>query len=512
VRIYDFGPQPPAAETPVLFRNVALGAAPRPLAVLGSVVAHVLIVVLLTVVSNYLAWLHEDDVDWSQYRAEPLRLHLSEVIYFSATKASTAPAAPASTTRKGGRPSGMSPVRRAVIPPQLELPTPAEIASDGPAILQPDFRPDLTTLPRELPPLRFWARQEPNSLKHSVRSEVVVPGRKDPVTAAPKLAAPPTTTVPNRERIAADINVALPAGPTTSSLATFNSTTLPVRVRTEKVSEAGTFEMSAGQPINVLALAVDHRDLHDVEIPRGIRNIPRSGGVGRGNTSRGSVPAADTAGSTSNLGPNSSTDRLSETDMASGSPGLPRPRALPGENRGVSAAADSTEIPAYSGRPPEVIRIQHPPAGNFDVVVMQSGTRDDLTDVGGILTGNPVFTVYLGVGDQKEWLLEYCVPGGQQTQASPYQVNIDDPASVLAPYPVSTTITRTVLERHIPKQLVIHGLLTTNGTLKDMHVADPNNLLMVHLLAILREWQFRPALRNKLAIEVEVLLIIPSHS
>jgi len=45
------------------------------------------------------------------------------------------------------------------------------------------------------------------------------------------------------------------------------------------------------------------------------------------------------------------------------------------------------------------------------VVILQSVSRDDLPDVGGALSGNPVYTVYLKVGDEREWLLEYCIPG-----------------------------------------------------------------------------------------------------
>src|ERR1017187_7933662 len=49
-------------------------------------------------------------------------------------------------------------------------------------------------------------------------------------------------------------------------------------------------------------------------------------------------------------------------------------------------------------------------SGNFDVVILQSVARDDMPDVGGNLSGNPVYTVYLKVGDEREWLLEYCIP------------------------------------------------------------------------------------------------------
>jgi hypothetical protein len=170
------------------------------------------------------------------------------------------------------------------------------------------------------------------------------------------------------------------------------------------------------------------------------------------------------------------------------------------------SAADATPHPA----PPEMIRTRHSPTGNFDVVILQSAARDDLADIGAILTGDPVFTVYLGVGDQKEWLLEYCVPG-QSASSDSYQVNIDDAGSLVAPYPISTVIPRPLLERRISKHIVFHALLNASGTLQNIDGPGTDDPLAQQILDVLKEWQFRPARRNRTAIAVEVLLVVPAR-
>jgi hypothetical protein len=156
------------------------------------------------------------------------------------------------------------------------------------------------------------------------------------------------------------------------------------------------------------------------------------------------------------------------------------------------------------------IRITHTPTGSFDVVIAQSGaTRDDLPDVAGILTGNPIYTVYLRVGDEREWLLEYCLPGEKQVQSSPYEVNIGPVTQVTPPYPLFTSIPGSVLQQRHREYIVLHGRLTADGSFRDVKAADSGNALGREILAMLGDWQFRPALRDRTPVGVEILLVVP---
>ncbi|SPF40658.1 hypothetical protein SBA4_2540008 [Candidatus Sulfopaludibacter sp. SbA4] len=168
-------------------------------------------------------------------------------------------------------------------------------------------------------------------------------------------------------------------------------------------------------------------------------------------------------------------------------------------------------MPARVGVPPGVTRIEHPANGSFDVVVTQSGTRDDLSELGGILTGNPVYSVYLPVGDSKEWLLQYCIPARESVRANPYQVDVEDVGTITPPYPISTVIPNSLLAQPIARHIVLHGFLTAAGILRGVGAADSSNPLLSEILALLSQWQFRPASRNSRPIDVEILLVIPNH-
>ena len=143
---------------------------------------------------------------------------------------------------------------------------------------------------------------------------------------------------------------------------------------------------------------------------------------------------------------------------------------------------------------------------------MQSVARDDLPDLARMLTGSPVYTVYLNVGDRKEWLMEYCVPARVSKQVSPYQIDVEDSGSVTPPYPISTIIPESIRVQQTAKPIVLRALLTAAGNLQVAKTPDTSSPLIYLLTALVGQWQFRPAMRNNQAIEVEVLLVVPPHA
>jgi hypothetical protein len=220
----------------------------------------------------------------------------------------------------------------------------------------------------------------------------------------------------------------------------------------------------------------------------------------RPNNPNGENPKNATNGNATNNGNGSNGQRPNP----SAAPASPSPNAVSETPRTEVAARN----PASSR---EVTRIQHPTNGSFDVVIMQSATRDDLPDLGGLLSGTPVYTVYLRVGDRKEWLLEYCVPAGQAAQSNPYEIKVDDAGAITPPYPIDTSIPNSILAASIPKHIVLRGMLTASGSIKSVRGADSNNPILPELVALLSEWRFRPALRDKKPIDVEILLVIPAR-
>ena len=568
---------------PLLFRGVETGKVPKPGSIAGSLLVHVLVIGAVVAMGHYVAWLHEDDVDWSRYEVEPLRLHLAEPLIYNARAAAgeppkaqtkpapAVPAPPAGQAEPAAAAPPAPPAAAPRIPRRLELPVPRQAATNAPIILQPDFQPQLKPPPVNLPPMAFWARQDPVPPKPPVRSEVVLPGRKEAPSPAPQLNAPPVLAVPNREPVAADVNVSLPPvqRDTPPALPVANSATMPVRLRDATDSQAATFDRLAGQPVNVMSLASERPDVRDVTVPKGVQNIPRptagdgptgpaspaaangtrastqatangqTNGNGHAEDRRTPSPAGSNQGGTaaaSRAATAAATQGSSTAGQAPATPSQPQGTASqapanPGQGGARGPAGDTTAdapgrqlaaavpaagvpapiAPARGGTPPGVTRIDHPVNGNFDVVVTQSAPREDLSELGAILTGNPVYSVYLPVGDRKEWLLEYCVPSRQQAQVNPYQVDVEEVGTITPPYPISTVIPNSVLAQPITKHIVLHGFLTAAGILRGVGAASPANPLLAEILALLGQWQFRPALRNSRPIDVEILLVIPTH-
>jgi hypothetical protein len=298
--------------------------------------------------------------------------------------------------------------------------------------------------------------------------------------------------------------------PKPAALPVPNSSTIPFRLRDATDEQAASFDYFPGQPTNVLVLSADRPDLQNVEIPRGLQNRAYAAtdtttsalgsglhGLPGGTGTNGSGRAPQGAGS-AETNPSASLGRTN-----------PSPTGTSLSANPAGGRRESSSERSVAG---EVTRIQHPSNGNFEVVIMQSAVRDDLADLGSMLTGNPVYSVYLRVGDQKEWLLEYCVPARENVQANAYEVNIDDAGVITPPYPISTVIPNSILGQPIAKYIVLHGFLTETGYLRGVKAPDTSNRQILQFLALLGEWRFRPALRNKKPIVIEVLLVVPPRA
>jgi hypothetical protein len=164
---------------------------------------------------------------------------------------------------------------------------------------------------------------------------------------------------------------------------------------------------------------------------------------------------------------------------------------------------DPPDLREMAARPPEAFDppvaalVVRPANGDFDVVVVQSSGTDMIADSARLLTGRPVYTVYVDVGTAKEWLFQYCVPGewaGAQT--SPNVVRLPNPAPVQAPYPVLMYRPVFALDPGARVALV-HGFVEASG-----RISQPVILRGIAparhapVLDALSRWKFRPAKRR----------------
>lgn len=127
-----------------------------------------------------------------------------------------------------------------------------------------------------------------------------------------------------------------------------------------------------------------------------------------------------------------------------------------------------------------------------------------------LLRGTPVYTVYIKVGSQQpEWILRYCVPVVPAKAVSGGNViQLGNPAPVKAPYPRITVVPPVEATRD--KLTILHGFLTEKGQFRSLQaVRAEDEVLLARLEPLLSQWEFRPAMRDGVPIEIEVLLVLP---
>lgn len=159
-------------------------------------------------------------------------------------------------------------------------------------------------------------------------------------------------------------------------------------------------------------------------------------------------------------------------------------------------------------RPGGAVVLHYPADGSFDVIVVESALPDPLAGLAKRLSGRPVYTAYLNVGAEREWLLHFCAAEKQpQTAAQSMVVTLEDPPPLRPPY---------VLRAELPapeewkssQYQVFHGYINGQGKLERITAVRASRN-PASLLKLLPYWEFRAASRGGGPVEVEVLLVIP---
>lgn len=182
----------------------------------------------------------------------------------------------------------------------------------------------------------------------------------------------------------------------------------------------------------------------------------------------------------------------------------------PGEP-GAGLAAGGPRVPDGVIGAPELVRILRPLDGKQDFVVTQ--VASSIPGSAGLLTGRPVYTVYVPVGSGKEWILQYCVPS-QKTDAPARRNTVVlelKPANpVAAPY--AFVLFRPGLHfKSGARYAFVHGFINERGRFEGLKETGQTALEEVDsVLRALGQWEFRPASRDGVPISVEVLICIPS--
>ena len=156
------------------------------------------------------------------------------------------------------------------------------------------------------------------------------------------------------------------------------------------------------------------------------------------------------------------------------------------------------------------LQMIRPTGGTFDLLVIQSSLPDPLVQTESMLSGRPIYSVYLKVGASKDWILQYCEPNARVNyQRSKNIVNLGDAVPIKAPYP-RLMVAPDLTELATTAYTIIHGMLSGDGQLHNLTLKGaPDGSAMSALLPILQRWDFRPATKDNRPVEVEVIFAIP---
>jgi hypothetical protein len=143
--------------------------------------------------------------------------------------------------------------------------------------------------------------------------------------------------------------------------------------------------------------------------------------------------------------------------------------------------------------------------GQFGAVIVGSSIAEKYPETMQLWAGRLAYTVYLHVGLEKNWILQYAVI----REASSVSGNATQPH---APWPYLMERPTLVAGDFNSDAVMVHGLLNTSGHFERLAVVFPTDFSQAKfVLSALQQWRFRPALQDGKIIAVEVLLIIPEE-
>ena len=385
----------------------------------------------------------------------------------------------------------------------FELPRMPRRTDTTQTILQPEFAPDTAPpIATRLPEVFFWAPRK--ELPRFVKT-FVEPGHETQPAQPRLLDAPPELSVPTSE----------PAAPTVAGIPDIEEAfrlamppALPVQTSQPQNGAPQTgvsADRTSGDPTTLLSLAVDPQRMRELlAVPPGnqLGQLPEGGASG---------PAALTAASGQGGG-NTGAGPASGPGSDKAAKPVESTAATPAESSAAEAAAASTAaLRAMALAAAASTRIVNPAGGVFDVVVQSNGT-EGFAESAGVLSGKPVYSVYVRVGGGHDWLLQYCIAGEEETsaQVDGYVVRLTAAAPLTAPYARVTM--RPPVKPRPGHHVMVHGYVTVEGRFRDLKVFSASAESEAEMVeAVLEKWEFRGASRNGKPIEVEVLLAIPAE-
>ena len=400
---------------------------------------------------------------------------------------------------------------------QFQLPPNVHVQPVKQTLVQLDLPPDLV-LKQEipLPTAVLW-------LPAPMRRQFIAPPLKQVVKVAPILPVSPMLEPPNMELNVAQLNMAHALLTDTPHLVQAPGIAPPVsstgQEPAKEIPHIGLADSSQPSAANLISLPTHPlRSATMLVLPPANQIAPSDAGntgsaPGRGPSASATGGAGAAAEGTG--GNKSGVLSAGSGEAGSGSAGsgagvgvaIGRGTAAAGSASG-SGTASGTSGPAGTLGSDTVglTRITLPKEGKFGVVVSGAAGSTPYPESVGALSGNVVYTVYLKVGWRKNWILQYCLPQTTESARKGTTAPLD------APWPL-LMLRSDRLRDFEPDYIMVHGTLTSAGQFDQLAMLFPAELEQRDLLLkSLKQWAFRPAIRDGEPVAVEVLLIIPRQT
>ena len=391
---------------------------------------------------------------------EAMRSAANEIEYKAPNKAAPSPS-------RGGNPKMQAPTLREV----------AKVEHGPQTLVQPDIKTHVVLdKPVPVPALAIW-----QPVKVEV-NKIVAPLPQQEVA----MQTNPALNPPNQALTTRDLEIS-PSDLSNEKLPIVASTTTPMALAGRNLPAAPmTASKSSSQPTPATVVSLSNLSMLNgkVILPpiNETASRPAPGVIGseagketaRQGTGKGEGPKTGEGAATS--------------DNARDS------HAGPGEGSGSVSGSGSLTV----------AHITTPAQGRFGAVVVGNSVAGEFPEVGDAWNGRIAYTVYLHVGLDKSWIMQYALPRMAEAHTAGRGEDVD------APWPYSIVRPNLTAGSINGDALLVHGYVNKLGRFESLSIAFPPDFSEgPFVLGALQQWQFRPAKQNGEAAKVEILLIIP---
>jgi hypothetical protein len=387
-------------------------------------------------------------------------------------------------------------------------------------LIDPDVDPN-KMLPKEtpLPAMLLWSGHRP-------KIEVLTPPRPTPPSITldkPKL------NFPTKETQIADLNISSTRFQSNRPMP-MPSNTSPVVLKREldvqRIPETGSISSIDATPAAILSASDLQMNQGRVTMPGANQSAEGTdqGGLGTGKAANSLQHGAGDSGSTGSdkgagKGQNASGGQSAgpgtggtQKGPGNGSAGNGAQAGIgggkgTGHNTGLGAGS-SDGHGSGEGDGGAVTRISVPKNGTFGVVVVGSSLDEQYPETSSVWKGRLAYSVYLHVGLEKSWILQYSLPRAADSANA-------GSARLEAPWPYYIVRPNLNPDEASSDSVMVHGFVDEAGHFEKLSVVFPTDMGYAReqlVLGALQQWQFRSGTRDGQVAKLEVLLIIPEIS